>query len=488
MLPEELHDLVDRILSRRCEMQNIELKRAAKGTPEKLYDSLSSFANQSGGGIILFGIDEKNDYAITGVYDPQDLQTKVTDQALQMEPVVRPVFTVTEYDGNTVVSAEIPECETISKPCFYRAAGRIRGSYIRVGESDQPMTEYEVYSYEAYRKKIRDELRTVDRADTGDFYKDTLTEYFIKLRQAKPNLARHTEERILQLQGLTEDGHPTVAGLLLLGEYPQAFFPQMSITAMLVDGTEIGAVGASGARFLDNKRIEGTIPQMLEEAMIFVRRNIRTATVITPDGKRDDRPEYPLIAVREVILNALIHRDYSVHTEDSPIRIVIYKDRLEVENPGGLYGRLTVNDLGKVPADTRNPFIAGNLEVMIDTENRFSGIPTICHEMQKAGLPPPVFESRRGTFKTILYNTPVPKEEQPVPDLQPVVSPSVPERILEYCRTPRSKEEIAAHLEIRAVYYVVSKYLKPLVASGKLQLTIPGKPGSRNQKYQTVSE
>ncbi|MBQ3591620.1 MAG: AAA family ATPase, partial [Clostridia bacterium] len=84
--------------------------------------------------------------------------------------------------------------------------------------------------------------------------------------------------------------------------------------------------------------------------------------------------------------------------------------------------------------------------------------------------------------------TPVPKEEQPVPDVQPVVAASVPERILEYCRTPRSKEEIAAHLEIRAVYYVVSKYLKPLVASGKLQLTIPEKPGSRNQKYQTVSD
>mgnify|MGYP003297236496 CR=1 FL=1 len=249
MLPEELHDLAERILTRRCEMQNIELKRAAKGTPEKLYNSLSSFSNQSGGGIILFGIDEKNNFEVTGVYDPQDLQTIVTEQALQMEPVVRPVFTVAEYKGKTIVSAEIAECETISKPCFYRAAGRIRGSYIRVGESDQPMTEYEVYSYEAYRKKIRDELRTVDRAGIQDLYKDTLTEYFIKLRQAKPNLSRHTEERILQLQGITDEDRPTVAGLLLLGEYPQAFFPQMSITAMLVDGTEIGPVGESGARF-----------------------------------------------------------------------------------------------------------------------------------------------------------------------------------------------------------------------------------------------
>lgn len=490
MLSEELHELIDRILKQKCEMQNIELKKAEKGTPEKLYDSLSSFSNQSGGGTIIFGIDEKNDYAITGVYDAQDLQTKVTNYALQMEPVVRPVFTVTSYAGKTIVSAEISECEITDKPCFYKAAGRVRGSYVRVGESDQPMTEYEVYSYEAYRKKIRDELRIVERASDDDFDSDLLTEYFIKLRLAKPILAKHSKEKILHLQGLMEDNRPTVAGVLLLCDYPQAFFPQMSITAMLVDGTEIGNVGESGARFIDNKRIEGTIPQMLEEAMNFVRRNIRTATIIKEDGKRADKTEYPLIAVREVILNALIHRDYSVHTEDSPIRIVLYKDRLEVENPGGLYGRLTINDLGKVPADTRNPFLAGSLEVMIDTENRFSGIPTIYHEMEKAGLKPPVFESRRGNFKTILYNEPVITENKSIPektDSELSAELSVKERILMFCSTPRSKEEISEYLGISSVYYVVSKYLKPMCTANQLSMTHPDKPKSRQQKYFTIS-
>ena len=113
MLTSELEDLVHEIVSQRCEQQNTELKRASRGTPEKLYDTLSSFSNQTGGGIIVFGIDEKNGYEISGVYDAQDLQAKVTTQALQMEPVVRPVFTIAMIGDRTVVSAEISECNIL---------------------------------------------------------------------------------------------------------------------------------------------------------------------------------------------------------------------------------------------------------------------------------------------------------------------------------------------------------------------------------------
>ena len=486
MLPEELNTMIEQVLSNKCELQYVELKKAGKGTPEKLYDTLSSFSNQYGGGTIIFGIDEKAGYEVTGVYDTQDLQTKVTQQALQMEPIVRPIFTVTEYQGHTVVSAEISEVDTNDKPCFYKAAGRLRGSYIRVGESDEPMTEYEVYCYEAYKKKTRDELRVVERSTTEDFSTETLDEYFLKTRRVKANLAKLPPDKILSLQGMTYDGKPTVAGLMVLGVYPQAFFPQMSITAMVVDGTVFGELGGSGERFIDNKRIEGTIPQMLEEAMAFVRRNIRNATVIDNNGERNDKPEYPMKAVREIILNALIHRDYSAHTEDSPIRIVLYKDRLEVENPGGLYGRLTINDLGKLPADTRNPFLAASLEVMINTENRFSGIPTIMQEMKNAGLMPPVFESRRGNFKAILYNdrhTDVTETPNTMIEMQ---DDSVEAKIKAFCSTPKSKDEIAEHLNLGSAYYIVTRYLKPMLETGILAMTIPEKPKSKFQKYYAV--
>ena len=482
MRPDELTALLDMILRRRCEMQNIELKKAGKGTPTKLYDTLSAFANQKDGGTIVFGLDEKDNYTVTGVYDAQDLQVQVTNAALQLEPVVRPVFTVVEYMGKTIVSAEIPECEPENKPCFYRAAGRIRGSYVRVGDADLPMTEYEIYAYEVYRKKIRDELRTVDRAELSDLSGNLLAAYFAKLREEKPVLVAKAESDVLRLQGMTVQGKPTVAGMMLLCDYPQAFFPQLSITAMVVDGTEIGLTTANRARFIDNRRLEGTIPQMLESAVNFVRRNIRNAVIIHENGSREDRPEYPMVAVREIILNALIHRDYSIYTEDSPIRVILYRDRLVVENPGGLYGRLSINDLGKLPADTRNPFIAGSLEVMINTENRFSGIPTIYEEMSRAGLQPPVFESIRGNFRVTLYNA---RAEKPA---EASDGKSTEENILAFCKKPKSKAEISEYLGIATQYYVMKQYIRPLLEKNMLKMTIPDKPGSRNQKYYTADD
>lgn len=477
MLSLELQNLVHEIILQKCERQDIELKSAGAGTPEKLYATLSGFANQSGGGIIVFGIDEKNGYAITGVYDAQDLQVNVTNQAEQMEPIVRPVFTTTVIDGKTIVSAEISECNIFDKPCFYKGKGRMKGSFIRVGEADMPMTEYEVYSYEVFKRKIQDELRIVERADQGDFNKDELTQYFINLRKLKPNLARLQEAKIMKLQGLSDNEKPTVAGIMLFGEYPQAFFPQLSVIAMVIAGTELGEIGADGERFLDNQRIEGTIPQMLEASLAFISRNTRNATIIDENGNRMDRTEYPMVAVREIILNALIHRDYSIHTDQSPIRIMLFQDRLEVDNPGGLYGRITIDNLGKSAADTRNPFIAGAMEVMQKTENRFSGIPTIRRELQTAGLPPAVFEDIRGSFKVTIYNKAEKDNELSSSDLI--------DSILQFCESPRTRDEIAAFLNMKTPSYVIKRYIEPMILTGKLELTLPDTPRSKNQRYIT---
>jgi len=473
VLEQELLQLVKKVTSEKCERQHIELKKAAGGTPSKLYDTLSSFSNQLDGGIIIFGIDEDAGYDVVGVYDAQDLQKKVMEQSLQMEPVVRPLFTVAQIENKLVVSAEISECDIYDKPCFYKGAGRLRGSYIRVGDSDQPMTEYEIYSYEAFKRRVHDELRTVDRATIRNLSEDNVVEYLIKLRRQKQNLVNLEGERVLETQGMCQGDLPTLAGLMLLSEYPQEFFPQLSVTAMVVQGKEIGDLGDEGERFVDNKRIEGTIPQMLDGTIAFVRRNMKVKTIITEDGIRADKPEYPIKAVREIILNALIHRDYSVHTDRSPIRLVMYEDRIELENPGGLYGRITVDDLGKVSADTRNPYIAGALEIMINTENRFSGIPTVITELKKAGMPTPIFIDRRGVFKVIFYK----KEAVQSKDAD------MEQEILNYCITPRSREELAERFRFEAPTYFIKTYIAPLLAGGKIEMTMPDKPKSKFQKY-----
>ena len=117
MLSEELMELVKRIQSRRYEEQTIEVKAAQGGCP-RLYETLSSFSNQNTGGIIVFGVDEKQGFKPVGVYDVQDLQHRVSEQCKQMEPVIRPVFSVCEIDGKQFVSMELPSVEAVKRPVY----------------------------------------------------------------------------------------------------------------------------------------------------------------------------------------------------------------------------------------------------------------------------------------------------------------------------------------------------------------------------------
>jgi ATP-dependent DNA helicase RecG len=95
------------------------LKSANRGTPKRIYDTLSAFSNQDNGGIIVFGIDEKDDFDPVGVYDPHDLQQKVNEQCKQKVPVVRPVFTLAAINDKPIVSAEIPGKDISERPCYY---------------------------------------------------------------------------------------------------------------------------------------------------------------------------------------------------------------------------------------------------------------------------------------------------------------------------------------------------------------------------------
>ena len=265
----------------------------------------------------------------------------------------------------------------------------------------------------------------------------------------------------------------------MFSEYPQSFYPQLCITAVSVQGYEIGDLGDLSQRFDDNERIEGTIPQMLDGAMNFVRRNIKVRTIINPmTGKREDKPEYPIVALREVILNALIHRDYSIHTDLSPITIRIFKNRIEVENPGGLYGRMTIDELGNTIADTRNPFIAKAMEIIGETENRFSGIPIIRRQMSEFRLPAPVFESRRGSFKVTLFNGQETSESKN--------DNSLSRQILDYCSVWRTRAELKEHFGQLTSSYLMSYFVNPLVAKGKIALRYPEKPRSKKQEYRAV--
>lgn len=470
------HELIDFINNNKFEDGHIEFKSANKGFP-KIYDTLSSFSNSKGGGIIVFGIDETN-HDICGVYDAKNIQIQISNACLQMNPEVRAICTVAQIKDKIVVSAEICEIEISKRPCYYKGAGIIQGSYIRVGDNDRKMTQYEIYSFQAYRENIKDELRVVPIANLEDIDNSVLKNYLMKLNIDKPHFSQLSLEKKLTLQGFMKGCVPTIAGVMMFSEFAQSFFPQLCITAVVVEGFEIGETSSTGARFIDNKKIEGTLPQMLNGAMNFIRRNMSIETIIDPTtGIRTDKTQYPVVALREIILNALIHRDYSSYTENSPITIVMYKDRIEIENPGGLYGRITVDTLGQIAADVRNPFVANAMEIQDNTENRFSGIPTIKLEMKLANLPEPVFYDSKNTFKVTLYNK---ASANKVSD-----ETNIEQQILNFCKLERTRKELEAQFSTISKAYLFSNFINPLIKSNQLILFIPDKPKSKFQKFKT---
>lgn len=482
MLKEELLELAKKICKQKAEEQTIELKSATTGCPKRLYDTLSSFSNQDSGGVLVFGIDKESDFQVVGVYDAQDLQKKVTEQCLQMEPPVRAVFTFAEYQGKTICAAEIPAIDIAERPCYYRGAGRTKGSYIRVGDADLPMTDYELYSYEAFRKHLHDDERPVERATLQLLDMEKVQQYIERMRMDRPGFARLTREQTLEMLNITRDGVPTLAAVLNFGLFPQGFFPQLGITAIVVPGTAIGDVAQDEARFIDNKRIGGTIAEMVEEALIFCRRNMKVKTTISKEtGARRDQTEYPVDALREAILNALIHRDYSMHTEGTPVQIDFFTDRVEIHSPGSLYGRMSVEQLGIAKPDLRNPALAVMAEMMTAAEHRYSGIPTMRNAMKEYGLPEPKFENRRNEFVVTLYNQPSAEQEA-----RAAATP-LTEELLAFCREAKTRQEIADFMGVKTAFYAIQHYVQPLLNTGRMAMTVPDKPKSRKQKYYTVS-
>lgn len=477
MTVEELMEKLELIQKIKCETSTLEIKSAEQGCPQRLYDTLSSFSNQDDGGIIIFGVDEKQGYKEVGVYDPQDIQKKINEQCLQMEPVVRPLLTVLEKDDKFFVSAEIPGADITDRPVFYQGKGRVKGSYTRVGDSDEPMTEYEVYSYEAYRKKYQDDIRAIDRVSFASLDQELLERYIELLKKGKPRLAAISNDEIYELMSIKRDNRITLSAVMNFCPYPQAYFPQLCIIATVVPGTEIGTIGDQGERFTDNQRIEGNISDMLDGAMQFVNRNMRIKTIINPHtGKREDRPDYPITAVREAVLNALVHRDYSIHTEGMPIQLIMFDDRMEIRNPGGIYGRIKIDQLGKVQPDTRNPVIASELEVLKVTENRYSGIPTIRRMMQEYDLQQPEFIDERGSFIVKLYKDVM---KQTVVEMDGVDN----RELLLFCKTPRTRKEISDYLGLNSVTYAIQTRVMPLVERGIIKMSIPEKPKSPKQLF-----
>ncbi|MFZ4440533.1 MAG: ATP-binding protein [Syntrophales bacterium] len=403
MTLDDLTTIIAEVQKLQSELDDLEVKAAQKGTPQRLFEALSAFSNRPGGGVLLLGLDESKRFENVGVGNAHRLQEEISHlAAAEMEPPLRPEFTVKDFEGKTVVVVEISEIPANRKPCYYKTAGLQKGAYIRVGNTNRQMTDYEIYGYASFRTQPTIDQEIVPDATLEDLDRNHLSQYVEELKRTRPQAGylKQPFEKILEQLSIVREAdgifRPTLAGLLVFGNYPQAFEPQLVITFLQFYGVSETEKTPRGERFLDNKKFEGPIPEMVESAVNHVLAGIRKSSLIEGLLRRDI-PEYPAVAIREALVNAVAHRDYSHFVRGSYIQIRLFADRLEIQSPGGLYGNVTEENL-EVDQSTRNRWLMRLMEDLHLVENRGSGVSAMLEAMRQANLEPPRFRDRRSSF------------------------------------------------------------------------------------------
>jgi ATP-dependent DNA helicase RecG len=291
-----------------------------------------------------------------------------------------------------------------------KTRGTYGGSFIRGGDGDRQLTHYETTQLLSNRRQPIFDRELVDQASADDLDKRLVRAYLDRVRRRSPAFETVEDDQLLVLLGaMAHDGdgvaRPTIAGLLCLGVYPQQFFPQLFVSFVVLPRLRMGETSPDGRRFLDNQALTGPIPRIVADALAVAIKNMRAGAIIRAIG-REDRYDYPLDVIRELVVNAIMHRDYSPDARGTQVQIELYPDRLEVRSPGGLYGPITVADLGSEEhsSTSRNQTIAAMLADVEDPaargeplcENRGSGLLAVMAELRRVGMSPPQFDVAPG--------------------------------------------------------------------------------------------
>lgn len=248
----------------------------------------------------------------------------------------------------------------------------------------------------------------VTGSDASDLDPGLVSGFLSTVRDRDPEgLGRFSDDAELLARAgvLTKTGTVTVAGLLALGVHPQQWFPRyvIQLAADPLPGDP------PGARARNQVAVSGPIPRMLESAITWARRNFDSIIVSHPDGGVRDQLAYPLPAFRELIANALVHRDLDQWSAGRAIEVRLRRDRLAITNPGGLYG-ITADVLGhQSVTSARNSqlvticqYVHSPVSGLRVIEALATGIPTVTAELEQAGMPPARYTDTGISFTAVL--------------------------------------------------------------------------------------
>lgn len=367
----------------RQETAALEFKRDASDR-HALRKAICAFANDltgAGGGVLLIGVAadgtachvETSDEALLAVTNLRD-DGKILDR-----PSL--VVSATEYDGVPIMRVDV--AASISPPVRLDGVVWVRPGPTtrRAGADDE-----RVLSERRLSLALDFDARAVPGATLDDLDLELLSSTYLPAAVDTEVLRdnhRPLPEQLASLRLCTSDAVPTACGLLVGGFDPSAFLPGAYVQFARYEGS------AQDAAVLDEEELRGNLVTTVSTLEALVKGHVHTPLEQTEGFREQGRPDYPLDALRELIVNAVIHRNYE--SSNGPVRLLWFADRLEISNPGGPYGQVRHHNFGRVN-DYRNPSLAGAMKTL-GYANRFGrGIARTQSALLRNGNPEAEFD------------------------------------------------------------------------------------------------
>lgn len=367
------------------ESQTLEFKKSLAERNEIL-ETISAFANTEGG-YILIGIEENKEgsvKSILGIKTEGKIIERLTNEIKQnTDPVVFPSIKIEKIKDKNVLLIEIQENSI--KPVF--AKGKI---YKRVGKTNQKLSTLEIR--ELIRGSVDYNFTELICKECGieDVDEEKIKEFIEKAKEERNfDVELKSKEDFLKKMQMFANKELNYSAILLFGKEPQKFVLQSEVRCGRFKGIK-------PLEFEDMEVILGTLIEQLERIMEFVKRNLKLEATFDEGIERKEKWEYPLLAIKEGVANAICHRDYS---SSANVQVRIFDDRLEIWNPGTLPKGLTVNKLkGKHESKPKNKLIAKCFFLIKYIEHWGTGTNRMIESCLRHGLPEPVFEDTKTSF------------------------------------------------------------------------------------------
>jgi predicted HTH transcriptional regulator len=372
-------------LLRQSESKRLEFKRDLS-SPDGVLRSVVAFANTAGG-TVLIGIEDRT-RQVRGIENVLDVEERLANLISDhIVPRLLPELEILPWQKKQVLAVQVHASPI--RPHYVRREGMNGGTYVRVGSTNRRADYDLVVELQRFaRGQAYDEEPMLDLdSEAIDFR--AASESFARVRRL-----RRTDLQTLRLVTAHQGRRvPTIGGVLLFGRQREEHFPDAWIQAGRFQGTD-------RSRVVDSVEVRTHLPDAVEEAVAFVEKHaLRGADI--GRVRRADRWNIPPIAIREAIVNAVVHTDYA--QRGAPIRLAIYDDRVEIENPGLLPFGLTIEDLPRGISKLRNRVIGRVFHALGLVEQWGSGIQRMTTACREAGLAPPVLEEIGTRFRVTLH-------------------------------------------------------------------------------------